>query len=1166
LTIRAAAAVVGILACGLSAPPARSAVAPEGGAAAAKAVRHPGLHIPTRLEPAAAPLPGWTAFRDARAKRLASLILSHPLIPGDGAGNPLRWPEGAAPGEAAVGARALEALRAFLLRHRAVVGVDPAELGAPQVAVLEKGTLVQVSVPRVVGGIPVRDARLTAVLSHGNLVLLGADRWPDLSAPVRPRIPEAEARARVVRHAAPLAVSAIRSARLELVPLAKDDGYEHRLAWSLRADLAGDVGTWEALVDASDGALLAFEDRNQYARRVVGGVYPLSNDQRPPDGIEQPGWPMPFADIGPGNANAHGVFPCVPGAHATRLRGPYVEIADICGPILEGTSAGDIDLGASGGTDCAVPAGRSAGDTHAARTAYYELNRLKEQARGYLPANAWLHEPLPAFMNIGSACNAFWNGALVGFYRDGGGPCRNTGEIAGVFGHEFGHGLDDNGTNPTVSRPAGGIADIHAFLRLQDGCVGRGFWKTQVCTGYGDPCDPPPATGCTGVRHMDFMGHVCDRPHTVTWITQGFTAAECGGVPRPACPGAGTTAPCGRGDHCEGMVVSETAFDLARRDLPAAGFDADTAHELTTRLFTLAAGPVAAWYTCQVGGGCDAAGGYLNVLAADDDNGDLADGTPHMAAIRAAFERHEIHCAEPSPVSAGCAAGPVLAPSLTAAAGPEEIALSWTAAPNASVYALYRTDGVAGCDYGKVKVAEVAGTSFLDAGMLEGRAYSYVVIPVGANPSCLGRASNCATATPAPAPVCSPAADFTLSCAPSTLTVANGGSGTSTCTVQSTGGLSGPVGVGTAGLPAGTTFSVNPPLVTVPPNGSAPTTLTVTAGPRPAPGTYPFEVEGDAGPLDRRFPMTLVVPAPPAVPLALTVDAAGNGVYEPNETVVVAPAWRNVGVQALALTGTLSHPGGPAGPAYTVPDPFAGYGTIAPGAGGSCSAAADCYRVANTAAARPATHWDATALETVSAPAAKVWTLHIGGSFADVPAASPFYRFVETLLHRGVTGGCAPTTYCPANSTTREQMAAFVLLSREPPGYAPPPCVAGAEVFGDVPASSPYCRWIAELARRGVVGGCGGGAYCPAAPVAREQMAVFVLRTLDPALSPPPCGTPVFADVPASSPFCRWIEELARRGVVTGCGGGNYCPAAPVSREQMGVYLTVTFGLLLYGP
>jgi hypothetical protein len=80
-------------------------------------------------------------------------------------------------------------------------------------------------------------------------------------------------------------------------------------------------------------------------------------------------------------------------------------------------------------------------------------------------------------------------------------------------------------------------------------------------------------------------------------------------------------------------------------------------------------------------------------------------------------------------------------------------------------------------------------------------------------------------------------------------------------------------------------------------------------------------------------------------------------------------------------------------------------------------------------------------------------------------------------------------------------------------------------------------------------------------------MAPFVLVAKEgAAYAPPGCGTPLFADVPASSPFCRWIEELARRGVVTGCGGGSYCPSQPVTREQMSVFLTVTFGLTLYGP
>jgi hypothetical protein len=143
-------------------------------------------------------------------------------------------------------------------------------------------------------------------------------------------------------------------------------------------------------------------------------------------------------------------------------------------------------------------------------------------------------------------------------------------------------------------------------------------------------------------------------------------------------------------------------------------------------------------------------------------------------------------------------------------------------------------------------------------------------------------------------------------------------------------------------------------------------------------------------------------------------------------------------------------------------------------------------------------------------------------------------------------------------------MPVFLLATTDPhisysycPAWEP-------RTFADVPATNPYCGWIEALARRGIVTGCGGGNYCPTQPVTRETMAVYIGASLS--LNPPSCLTPMFTDVPAFSPYCRWIEELARRGVVGGCGAGLYCPTAPVSREQMAVFLTVSFGLRLYGP
>jgi hypothetical protein len=302
-------------------------------------------------------------------------------------------------------------------------------------------------------------------------------------------------------------------------------------------------------------------------------------------------------------------------------------------------------------------------------------------------------------------------------------------------------------------------------------------------------------------------------------------------------------------------------------------------------------------------------------------------------------------------------------------------------------------------------------------------------------------------------------------------------------------------------------------------------------------------------------------------PRDLRVDTTGNGVWEPGETVDVRPTWRNDNGVAQTFTEFLGAVSGPAGAVYATIDGSGDYGTVPTATDRECT---DCYQVSvDNPAARPLQHWDANALQSIfpdTQGQRLLRALHIGRSFADVPTSNNFYRFIETLLHNGITSGCNATDYCPATPTARDQMAVFVLVAKEGAGYAPPAC-GGVTMFPDVPASSPFCRWIEELARRGVVAGCGGGNYCPSGSVTREQMAVFVLRTLEPSLAPPLCAPPnIYLDVPETSGFCRWIEELSNRAVVSGCGGGNYCPIGLVTRDQMGVFIGVTFSLALYGP
>jgi S-layer homology domain len=61
-------------------------------------------------------------------------------------------------------------------------------------------------------------------------------------------------------------------------------------------------------------------------------------------------------------------------------------------------------------------------------------------------------------------------------------------------------------------------------------------------------------------------------------------------------------------------------------------------------------------------------------------------------------------------------------------------------------------------------------------------------------------------------------------------------------------------------------------------------------------------------------------------------------------------------------------------------------------------------------------------------------------------------------------------------------------------------------------------------------------------------------------VSPPPAAAS-FGDVPTGHAFFQFIEALAASGITGGCGGGNYCPDAPLTRGQMAVFLSKALGL-----
>jgi len=105
-----------------------------------------------------------------------------------------------------------------------------------------------------------------------------------------------------------------------------------------------------------------------------------------------------------------------------------------------------------------------------------------------------------------------------------------------------------------------------------------------------------------------------------------------------------------------------------------------------------------------------------------------------------------------------------------------------------------------------------------------------------------------------------PPSDFTLSLNPTSLTVQQGSSGTTTLTITPQNGFTGTVSLSLVRAPSGVTLS--PASVTV--SGSSPVnqTLTVNVGSGVAPGTYNLQVRATSGSLTKTANLSLTVTAP----------------------------------------------------------------------------------------------------------------------------------------------------------------------------------------------------------------------------------------------------------------------------------------------------------------
>jgi len=223
-----------------------------------------------------------------------------------------------------------------------------------------------------------------------------------------------------------------------------------------------------------------------------------------------------------------------------------------------------------------------------------------------------------------------------------------------------------------------------------------------------------------------------------------------------------------------------------------------------------------------------------------------------------------------------------------------------------------------------------------------------------------------------------------------------------------------------------------------------------------------------------------------------------------------------------------------------------------------------------------------------SAPNSRTGTLMIGGrSFTVIQAGTCNFALspatAQTFTFLGGSGHLAVSSASGCQWTARSSTA-FVSLS---PGggagnggidfiVAPNPdatrrtatisvgglslTILQAAKFVDVPPSHPFFAEISQLSARGITSGCGAGSYCPDSSVTREQMAIFITRSLG-EFNPSPPTSQRFLDVPPSRGSYAFIDEFAQRGITAGCGGGNFCPDVEVTRGPMAAFIVRAKGI-----
>ncbi len=226
------------------------------------------------------------------------------------------------------------------------------------------------------------------------------------------------------------------------------------------------------------------------------------------------------------------------------------------------------------------------------RSAYIYVNQIHAHMKNVLPAFTGMDLQIATRLDLtADNCNAFYDGSSINFYAEAN-NCRSLATINDVVYHEYGHGINDKfysglSSDFTNGGMDEGYADVWGLTLTQSPVLGLGINLDNANSTVRRYDEAPK------VYPVDIVGEV----------------------------------------HADGEIIAGAWWDLYE----LLGFDM----ELTLDLFA-AAYPGLQANTFNGNEGVAFRDVLLDVLQADDDDGDITNGTVHGAAIVEAFGIHGI--------------------------------------------------------------------------------------------------------------------------------------------------------------------------------------------------------------------------------------------------------------------------------------------------------------------------------------------------------------------------------------------------------------------------------------------------------------------------------------------------------------------------------------------